>query len=165
MVLLPESPPPPALHRARLAVLVHIAGLSADERLIHFDFAAHHSAGEIVLHGKANALKHEPRGFLRDAQIAVNLPGGNTIAAIRNEPHNRHPLFQADGRVFHDRADLDGELASWVPCAALPAVLLCEESGTLAPAGRANHYAIGPTLRGEVIDAVLFRGKVLNRFE
>ena len=58
---------------------VHVAGLAADESFINFDFASQAFRQCRVLHRKANPVKHEPRGFLGDADSAVNLPGANPI--------------------------------------------------------------------------------------
>ncbi len=53
---------------------VHVAGLAADERFVRFDFAAAElSTREVILHGLADAVKHEPCRLLSDADSTGNL--------------------------------------------------------------------------------------------
>ena len=60
--------------------------LAADKGFIGLDglaFAA--ERGTIVLHGFAHAVAHEPRGFVGDAEHAVDLMGAHALL----EAHSR----------------------------------------------------------------------------
>lgn len=67
---------------------------------------------------------HEPSGLLRHADCAGNFVGTYTVLAVHDLPHRCQPLVQADGRFFHDRARLQGELRGIVLRTAVPAVIL-----------------------------------------
>jgi len=56
---------PTFLQNTRFALLVHEAGLAADERFVRFDCAGEPS-GLLVVHGKPDAVIEEPRRLLRD---------------------------------------------------------------------------------------------------
>ncbi len=43
-------------------------------------------------------------------KIAGNLVTADTVLAVGDHPHCGQPLVQTDRRIFHDGADLDGEL-------------------------------------------------------
>src|SRR5690606_33750702 len=64
------------------AAVVHVAGLTADERLVQLDFAAEFPAAAVVLHGKADALEHEPCGLLCDADSTGDLVAADAVLAI-----------------------------------------------------------------------------------
>lgn len=52
-----------------------------------------------------------------------------------------------------------------MPVATLPTLLVFEVSNAITAASGALHFPIGPTLRSEVSDAILFALKVLNCFQ
>ncbi len=132
--------------------LVHIPSLPADEGFIHFHFAPKFAAVEFVLHSKPNPMEHEPRGFLGNADSAVDLPGGNAILSVGEKPNHWEPLVQAQGGILENGPNLDGELPLGMAGATLPALLISEKSNMAAPAGGAGD-AIGPALRNEVANA------------
>ena len=57
--------PRPVMRRC-LYALVHVSRFAADESFVHFDFAAEFAAEEFILHGKPDAVEHEPCGLLSD---------------------------------------------------------------------------------------------------
>ncbi len=139
---------------------MHIPRFAANVRFIYFDFAGQLAAFTSVLHRKPDAMEHKPRRLLGNSQIAVNLPRANPVSAVGNQPKNRKPFIQADRGVFHDRADLDGELPLRVTVAALPALLILQVAYTVTAAPGTLDDSIGPTLRGKVMNAIVFVAKV-----
>src|SRR5258708_4947529 len=89
---------------------MHVQRFTADESLIDFHFAAELGTEEIVLHRKANPLKHEPCRLLSNANISRNLVTGHAVFAIGEHPRRSEPLIQRDRRILINRSDLDGEL-------------------------------------------------------
>src|SRR6266542_5022649 len=75
------------LHRALFPFFVHESRFAADERLVYFNLAPNLAACLLVLHRKANALQHEPRGLLCDADAAVNFPRADAVLAVGDHPH------------------------------------------------------------------------------
>src|ERR1035441_7226546 len=148
---------------AGLAVLMHVPRLAADVGFINFHFAAKHPAGKFILHRKANAVKHEPRGFLGYSHSAVKLPGRDAILCVDDEPNYRHPLFQAQGRILKDSPDLGREPAFGMPRGTLPAALGTEETNPITATGGAGH-SVRPTPRNEVAQAIVRVSEVDDGF-
>jgi len=96
------------------AALVHVSRFAADESLVNFDFAVRAStelaSKEIILHGLADALQHEPCRFLMNSNCPRQFVTADAVLAIGQHPKCRHPLIKGDRRIFHDRANLDREL-------------------------------------------------------
>jgi hypothetical protein len=87
--------------------------LSANVGFIDFHraaIAAAHLCKRTALHRFADAVKHEPCRLLSDAQSPVEFVAGDSVLAVTDHPDRCHPLVKADGRVFEDRAHLDGKL-------------------------------------------------------
>lgn len=55
------------LHDALFAGLVQAPRLAANVGFVHFDLAARHAAGQIILHGESDAMQHRPCRFLSHA--------------------------------------------------------------------------------------------------
>jgi hypothetical protein len=147
--------------------LMHIAGLTADHGFVGFDFVARPTqfAAVLALLSKPDTVEHEPGSLLSHTQSFGNLTTGDAVLAVVDKPHGRKPLIETDGAVFEDGIDLNGELASRVPHAALPAQLVLEEANRSATATRTN-YAVFP-LRAtgyEIVKAVLGIGEIHHRF-
>src|SRR6202789_3991093 len=80
-----------------LFAFVFVLFLAAQVRLIRFDDARQQAAAlRIIAARLTNALKHEPRGLLRDAEFLGNLHGRNALARGRNQVHRVQPLIQGD---------------------------------------------------------------------
>ena len=129
-------PPVPVILRARFAS-VHVARLAADESFVGFN-VAREFIGVAIPSASANPVIHEPCGFLRHADSAVNLVGTDAVLAVHNLPHGEQPLVQAERGIFEDRSGLGSELPPIVFLAALPAVVLRLEDYAIASATRAG---------------------------
>jgi hypothetical protein len=118
------------------------------------------------LESESQPMKHEPSSLLRDSESAMDFVRGNTVLARDEHPESRKPLLQRDGRLFKDRPNFDGELATAVP--AFPPFLGLQIVGIPAqvvagsPAVRAVR-SLRPAHEGDSINADLFVAKVLNR--
>src|SRR6185437_9011652 len=116
---------------------VHIASLAADEGFIYLDFAGQ-LAVSLVLHGKADTMKHVPCTLLSDPKRSVNLPRTDTVLHAGLHPDSREPLIQAECGVLHDRANLDAELCLRMAVLALPQAAGSEIANVPRSASRAN---------------------------
>src|SRR5688572_20908321 len=67
-------------------LLVHVASLTADVGLVYLHVAVQRAAVG-SLHRQANAMVHEPRGFLRHAQGAGELVAADAVLAVHDLPH------------------------------------------------------------------------------
>jgi hypothetical protein len=144
--------------------LVHVTGFNADEGFVYLFITAKLAAGLVILHRKSNSVKHEPRGFLSDTDSAVDLPGRNAVLAIANHPDGGQPLVKAKRRVLKDSPDLDAELSPVMFFLALPPALVCKKVNASATTSRAG-YAMQPSARYDVVQAVVSIGKILNGFD
>jgi hypothetical protein len=66
---------------------VHVAGFPADVSLVDLDVATD-LATHFVLHGKTNAVQHEPSGFLSHADSAGQFIAADSILGVGDEPHS-----------------------------------------------------------------------------
>src|ERR1041385_7121065 len=86
-------------HNARALNLslacVHVASLAADKSLIHFHISSK-LADRPVLNRKANAMQHEPRGFLSHPERTSDFARTATVLSVDNHPESSQPLIQAD---------------------------------------------------------------------
>src|ERR1044072_5586480 len=78
---------------------MHVSGLAADIGLIGLD-AALHFLHRAVLHRKTDAVKHEPRGLLRDSNRAVQFVGTDSVFGVSDEPESAQPFVQLNRRIF-----------------------------------------------------------------
>ena len=65
-------------------------------------------------------MQHEPCGLLSYFHVTRNLVTADSVLAVSEQPSSGEPLVQADGRIFHDGANLDGELALRMMAGASP---------------------------------------------
>ena len=142
---------------------VHVPRLSADESFVYFDFAAELRAEEIILHRKANSLKHEPCRLLGNSHVFSNLVTAHAVLAVGEHPRCRKPFIQRNRAVLIDRSDFDGELALGVMTAALPSAPLCIEAN-LRGSATGTDYAVRPSADSDVVNAVVRIREVDNRF-
>src|SRR5207249_453425 len=91
-----------------LFILVHVASFPTDVSFVCFYLAGELREGS-GLHRKPNPVKHEPRSFLRDADLPVNLVRADSILAVGYHPDRSKPLIKSNRRIFKNRSDLDGE--------------------------------------------------------
>ena len=55
-------------------------------------------------------MQQKPSALLRKTERARDFIGANAILCIGDYPHRGNPFIEADGGIFHDRADLGAEL-------------------------------------------------------
>src|SRR5437660_6363395 len=88
---------------------MHVACLAADKGFVGRNRACHLIDSPMVL-SVPNAVKHEPRSFLRDFQCSTNFIGTDAVFAVRKQPHCGEPFIETNCRILEDRADLNAEL-------------------------------------------------------
>jgi hypothetical protein len=146
---------------ARFIALMHIPRLTADESLVHFNFAGKFAAANTVLQGQPNPVEHVPCTLLGDSKRAVEFPRTNAVLHIGLHPDCGKPLVETQRRIFHDGSDFNGKLSLGVTALALPKPPRRDIPYILRSAGRAD-YAILPfrPMRQEVGNTVVGVGKV-----
>jgi hypothetical protein len=136
---------------------VHVTGLAADEGFVYFNSATigapefHHGT---VLHGLADAVKHEPCGLLSNAKSTGQFARANAILGTTNYPDGGEPLIQSERRVLKDGSHLGSELPFDMGALALPFLLTRQPSNINATTGGASD-PIGPAVSDHVSDAVI----------
>ena len=88
--------------------VAHVPATTAEVCFVDFN-----GTGEphpILRQGRPEPLREEPRGFLRDTQVAVELHARHALEASHDLEDGDDPVLIADLRAFHDRAGLDAEL-------------------------------------------------------
>ncbi len=144
--------------------LVHETGLTADKGFINFDVPGQFSLEAASLHCFANAMHHEPCGFLRDAKIAGNLVAADSVLASSEHPRCRKPFVQAQRRILIDAANLDRKLPMVMSTLALPFALSRQESYIGATAYWTRNDTIRPAFMGQILDAGIGVIKQDDRF-
>jgi len=139
--------------------LVHVAGLAADESLVHFHIARE-LADRPVLNRQPDSMQHEPCGFLCHTERAAKLARTDSVLGIQDHPEGGQPLIQPEGTVLEDRADLDGELLLAIAAPIQPASGHQNRIGRLAP--RTADLAIGPSNRGHELQRAVIVGEVFD---
>jgi hypothetical protein len=127
---------------------VHVAGLAANERLISFDLTGELGDG-VIMHGSADAMHHEPRRLLCNADGAGYFAGANAVLAIAESPVSAHPLIKPDGGIFENGSHLETEL--FLAYRAKPNLASFDEGMLLRTAARAASH----TFREPQIECVL----------
>jgi len=151
-----------SLSNPALALIrMHEAGGTANESLIHFDFAPASAEfqNRAVLHRKTDAMKHEPRGLLSYTESAGNFVGTDSVLAVRDQPHSDQPLTEGQGRILKDGADFDGELALRMFVFTFPHTASRDEANII-PATSGAFDAIGPTPFDHEREAVVRIGEM-----
>ena len=146
---------PVASDSALVHALVHVPRFSANEGFVRFDFAVQFAPEVLVLHREPDAVKHEPRRLLSNLYVSRDLVATDTVLAVSDHPHRHEPLVQRNGRVLHDGANFDGELALGMMRTALPQAAIRIEFHLVRPARRTGDLAIGPAPEGEIVNAVI----------
>ena len=133
---------------------VHVTRFATDESFVYFDVTGHLLHKRSGLHGKSDAVVHEPRGFLSDAKRTRNFVAADSVFTIHDQPYGSQPLIQTKRRILKDGANLNGELSLLVGALALPFVLLRQKGYVFAPACRTLN-AIGPSASSKVFATVI----------
>jgi hypothetical protein len=134
---------------------MHVPGFSANECLIHFNFAAELSASTFILHRKAYALKHEPSGLLADSGSTANLVTTYSVLTVPEHPHSQKPLIQRNRGVLEDCSYLDAELRLRMARSALPESSRSKERYFPRAASWANRYTVFPATLCKVTNAIV----------
>src|SRR5262249_11826747 len=129
--------------------------------LIYFDWipASAKFHKRAVLHGKPNAMQHEPCGLLSDSKSAAHFVRTNAILAVRNHPNSDKPLIERECRILKDSSYFDRELFLGVLGFAFPQTASGDESHLFASASGAFH-AIGPAALDHEGEAILWLGEI-----
>ena len=130
--------------RARGQVLM----FAADERLVRFDLAREHRRVR-VLHRLADAVQHEPRGFLRHTERATQFVRRGSVFRVREQPHGREPLGERDRRMLENARGLGRKVALAV-LAAPQATGLDELDGRRSAAVTRARHAVRPAAGNDV---------------
>ena len=89
----------------------------------------------------------------------MKLVGANAILRARDEPHSNEPLVEADGAVFHDRSNLERELATIRALVASPDPTLSSKGNPGGIAPRAAN-PVRPAHTDEEIKRTIFVSEV-----
>jgi len=142
-----------------LLPLVAKAVAATDESLIAFNIATHLD-DRLVLHGEANALKHEPTRLLSDAKRTVKLVGANAVLGVDDQPEGREPLAKGNGAIFKNGSNLCGKL--FAAALALPTLLRGKESHLVGLTMRARNLTGWPAQIDHEIQGASLVRKVGN---
>src|SRR5262249_558140 len=115
-----------------------------------------------VLHRKPDSVQHEPCRLLSNADGTGDLARRNSIAAIREHPHHRQPLFKRNRRILKHSSNLRGELAFWMDALALPLALILQKHNILPATGRAGD-SVWPQFVSHVVQSVIRIGEEYDR--
>lgn len=129
--------------------------LAADEGFVGLDHAFERTVERLRFDRVAQAVGHEPSGFLRHAKVFSELRAGDALLVRSDKPDREHPRTQRDFAVLKDRADLDGEPLATV--AALVSAVVREVIDAGRFAVRAKR-AVLPADRPEMVDCGLLVG-------
>jgi hypothetical protein len=143
-------------------VSVHVASSPANESFVHFNLAIGTTKFQerTRLHGKTNAMEHEPSRLLSDAKSTSDLIRTDSVLAVGDHPNGEQPLVERKRRIFKDSSDLGRELTFGMDALALPLALILEEHDILAATGGADHNAIGPANLDHEVEAIVGIGVV-----
>jgi hypothetical protein len=143
------------------AALVHVAEFPAHKSFVHFHRAesadlliGSFSAG--LFESVTDSLKHKPSGFLSDLEPSVNLPRGNAVLVVYEQPDGGKPFVERDSGVLEDGAHFGRELLAAVE--ALPDAAATQEGMPLTLAVWALN-TVWPAYLGHELDT---HGRVLE---
>lgn len=140
-------------------MLVNLA--TAEIHLVYLNFTGESRRIVLLIEG-AHLMENEPRGLLRDVDVAVQLMGRNALLVATDKVHSHEPLDEWNLRVLEDGSDKHGEIALAV-VAAVTAVGAFY--AVVASAVRANDVALAPTGVADCTDAALLGVEVLGDCE
>src|SRR5579863_828631 len=140
---------------SNLSGFVHISRFPSNEGFIYFDLATQFRAEELILHRKPNPMQHKPRGLLGNPHISCDLIRTDAIFAVGDKPHGGEPLVQANRGIFHNGADLDGELAFRMVAGTLPSATVGIEFHFFGVASWTSDFAIRPATKGQIVNTVV----------
>lgn len=105
-------------------------------------------------------MKHKPRGFLSDAERAMDFIRANPVLGVGNHPHRGEPLVQTDRAVLKNRSDFDRKL--FATMLAFPDAPRFQVVGFKRPAMHAN-YTVRETQFRDVLGCNIGVREIKNR--
>lgn len=123
--------------------LVHVPGATADESFVDFNLPFE-LAEAASFHGEPNAVQHEPRGRLANAQSARKLQAADAVLGVSDAPDCDEPLLERQRAILENRSDLDAELLAAILRLALQQRAGTDNADLLVPACGASDFAIRP---------------------
>ncbi len=135
---------------------------STDVAFVNFNDAR--QFGRIIATRFAQALQHEPSGFLRDADLRVKLDAGDTLARRNEQIHGIKPLIERHLGPLEYRAGADGENQQ-VRVAAIEASALWVRPDALCFAASGAGGAIRPPLPLEIDPCAFLVWKSLEKLQ
>ena len=145
---------PPSGDRLSTLRLEHIPRLATDKGFVNLDFASQFVESGF-LHGKADAVQHEPRSFLGDLQSTMDLVGTDAVLATDEKPCGTEPLFKSNRGILKDSAGLEREGRTLVAGVTLPDALFGKPGYGLGAALRTLHHAVWPAQLHHELTAML----------
>lgn len=122
---------------------VHVGGSATDESFVAFNLTPQLAEGS-RFHRQADSMKHEPSGFLSDAQRAAKFQAANPVLGVGNAPDSDEPFIEAKRGILKDRLDLDAELLPAAGRFALEHRPRSDDADLIAATFGAADFAIGP---------------------
>lgn len=77
---------------------------SAVKTFVNFNFAREFRSISVFVQQRTNPIEHSPRGFVRDANLTLDLLGADTASRRGHQEDGVKPEFQRRGRILEDRA-------------------------------------------------------------
>ena len=103
------------------------------------------------MQGRTDAMQHEPRALLCDAESAGQLAGANAVLAVAEDPVSAHPLVESERAVFKDGSNFEAEL--FLAPRAEPHTASLDKGLLLRTAARAANYTVRKTHVERVLEA------------
>ncbi len=137
---------------AAVFVAVHVSRCAADEGFVYLNFASVPAEfqNRTILHCKTDAVKHEPCGFLSDAESASNFIGTDAVLAVGNHPNCDKPFVERERGILKDGSHFRAELFSRMFVLAFPQAPSSDEAHFFGGTGRADNASRPATLNHEV---------------
>ena len=131
---------------------VHKSCFATNVSLINFHFSGH-TTEIALLHGKSDAVEHEPGGLLGNANRPGDFVGADAVLGGRNHPDCGEPLIQTDWATFKYGANLDGELPFGMFATAFPDTARRDETNIVTSTTGTGDNTIRPAQADHEIQA------------
>lgn len=144
--------------------LVHVGGLAPDIGFVRLNLAVHLVAA-LLLHPFSDAMQHEPRRILADANRAPEFVAADPVAAVDQIPDGHEPLGQRDFRLLENRPDRQGDLFLAFAAIALEQWPILHGCDALTTAARAGDLSVRPFESHHQLAAEVFVREVADGFD
>lgn len=138
-------------------VLVHESGRATNEGFIGFDRFTR--PAQLLkgsrLHRQSDSVHKEPCGLLSYAKRAMNFIRAYPVLRRADHPDSGHPLVEADGRIFHERAQFDRKHLLALFVLALPRPARRYERDSIALTTRTGDLAVWPSKANHKVERVI----------